>query len=196
MGVATAAILAGAGTVAGSLINKKANDNAMDAETARRNQTREEVTQDLKGMSDFNNELANMQKKGYMDSVEGKGIANTLMMNQRDQQKRLSDYSSLGNFTDEAKLAGLNNINKNTAAGLSSLAQNATAYRRNLLNMRQKGISDYVGQKWNAINQQNAITAGNTQALYAQNAQNFQGALGLTGTLADLAATGNWGDKK
>jgi hypothetical protein len=79
---------------------------------------------------------------------------------------------------------------------LSSLAQNSTAYRRNLLQMEQRGISDYVGQKWNAINQQNAITAGNTQALFAQNGQNAQNTMNLTGTLADLAYTTDWGKNK
>ena len=203
MAAATAAIIGGAVSLAGGALNRnaqnKANKRAIAAEDRRREQTRLDVASDMKPEADFNSRLNELQKEGYMNSTEGKGLSNALMQNQNMQLNKLGDMASLGNFTDEAKLAGIGAINNSTSQGLSSLAQQSTAYRRSLLGMEQQGISNYVGQKYNAIAGQNAITAGNTQALYAQNAQNFQSGMAAASQIGDTLSgldSSNWFKKK
>lgn len=182
-------VAAGLIGLAGAGINHFSNKSVMDSENSRRDSDRVQINEDMAPMSDFNKRLLEMQKTGYMNSVEGKGLYNAMNNNQRSQLQNLSNFASLGDFTAESKLAGMDKINKTTANGIAGLARNSTNYQRGLLGMEQRGISNYIGQKWNAINKANALSSQNAQNLMNQNNQNLNSLLNFGGQM--VGAMGN-----
>lgn len=151
-----------------------------DAEAERRALDKQRVLNDLKPLSAYNDRLFKEQQGGYFNSTEGKALSSELNKNQSKQLGQLNNM----NLSDEQRLSGVDSINKSTADGMSSLAMNSTQWRNNLNSRRYRGISDYIGQKWNAINRANALTSQNAQNLQAQNAANSQAAVQFGSSLA------------
>lgn len=182
--MAIAPIIAAGVALGGSAVSARNNKKNIEAEAERRESDLIEIENDLRPLSSFSQNLFDAQKNPYLRTTEGAGYLNKINRNQRNSVNRLSDMSSLGNATGAAKIAGLSKIWDNTTRAKGSLSGNADNYRGNVENVRYRGLSDYIGQKWNAANRANAISANNMQNLYSQNAANTKAAFDLSSTLA------------
>ena len=176
-----------AGAVTAQLLGNKADRDIANADAARKASDAADIDADLGKLTKFDNYLAGLQNTSYMDSIEGKAIVNQLDNNQQSQLNKLGDISSLHNFTAEAKLAGMNNINKNTAGAMAGLAGQAGARRSNLTNQRYTSLSNLFNSEWNAKNQAANVSNQMAQNLYGQNAQNVAGMQNLAGQMGSMA---------
>lgn len=126
------------------------------------------------GIGNFKNlagEISNEAANPYLNSVEGKAFSNQINENTDKSRQRFSNAASSLNLSDEAVVAGMNNINQTEGNSFRGLSANATQ-RQNLLRGQKMsalaqiltGQNSLLGQKMNASGQGISYGSGATNA--------------------------------
>ena len=135
-GLVTAAIIGGGASLLSSVIpsiagsigkKKRLKDNKEYQEFRSLSDTLGKQTE-----SEYTNQLAG----SYLDSAEGSSISNSIRNTGDMQRQSIMNSADFAGASDEAKLAGIGQVNQAEGLSLSGLAGNADARRQTLLALR------------------------------------------------------------
>ena len=114
----------------------------------------------IANFKDIANETALEASNPYLSSVEGRSFSNQIDENTDRSRQRFTNAASNMNLSDEAVVAGLNNINQAEGDSFRGLASNATQRQNQLRGQRMSalaqvlaGQNQLLGQRMNASNQ-------------------------------------------
>lgn len=110
----------------------------------------------------------NTVNKSFLETNAAKDSVRMANENLIDNQKRVEGNAAITGASDEAKVAGQSNVNKNYNDTMSNIASNATQYQENNKRMYQarKGQLNNLQMQFNAQKAENASNlAGNASDL-------------------------------
>lgn len=120
----------------------------------------EAIQSGIGNFSKLASEISQEEANPYLDSVEGKAFANQIEENTDISRQRFSNAASQLNLSDEAVVAGVNNINKAEGDSYRVLSANATRRQNQLRGQKMSalaqilaGQNNLLGKKMNASGQ-------------------------------------------
>jgi hypothetical protein len=95
--------------------------------------------QTLSGL--FNQDRQDIQGElntNFLDTEEGMTFLNAINQGSTDQRRQLAGMGALGGLTDEAKIAGMGQINESQGRAITGLNQGANARKMGLRGLRSQ----------------------------------------------------------
>lgn len=103
--------------------------------------------------------------QSYLQSTEGMALSQRIGQGADEQRRFLSNSADFSGVSDEARLAGLNDINEAEGQALAGLAGNADARRRQLLSQRDFNRERRLNALSQMFNMEQAIRGQNQAAV-------------------------------
>lgn len=152
-----ASLVPGIGTVAGVGLSLAGQAFGM-AKAAKEQKANQALlnTQNEQNEAEYNNEA----NKSFLDTSVAKDAVKVAKENLIDNQKQVAGNAAITGASDEAKVAGQSNVNKNYNDSVSRIASMATGYKERAKNRFQATRMALQGQQAN-LNQQKAEGAAN-----------------------------------